>query len=110
MENNQKKMIGIKQSYFNRNFSWTLFISVLMFAVIYSCSSDGFVDGNETSDIVKSDEFTAFTSDCELAMDKFVSYANTLTQDEFDELMYNLNNDDYMSEVVNRAGLEEDLQ
>ena len=37
MENNQKKMIGIKQSYFNRNFSWTLFISVLMFAVIYSC-------------------------------------------------------------------------
>ena len=24
--------------------------------------------------------------------------------------VYNLNNDDYMSEVVNRAGLEEDLQ
>lgn len=87
-----------------------LCIFALLLFVMYSCNSEENPIKVKSLDIVSSDDFEDFVVNSDLAMDKFVSYTRTLTQDEFDELMYNLNNDDYMTEVINKAGIEKELQ
>lgn len=59
--------------------------------------------------ISESDEFVDFTASSNSLAEKFLAYTKTLSQTEFDELMYNLNNDEYMSEVVTKAGIEKDI-
>lgn len=82
--------------------------------IISSCSSDehGFeVDGEPTlvNSVAESDEFLDFKLHCMSLAEKVQSYTSTLTKEEFDELMNNLNNDDYMMRIVDGVNLMEDL-
>ena len=43
-----------------------------------------------------------------LLAEKLKSYTSTLTPEEFDELMNNLNNDDYMIELVSKVDIEKE--
>lgn len=45
---------------------------------------------------------------CMLLAEKLKSYTSTLTPEEFDELMNNLNNDDYMIELVSKVDIEKE--
>lgn len=58
--------------------------------------------------IAESDELLDYGMNCMLLAEKLKSYTSTLSPDEFDELMNNLNNDDYMMEIVNKIDLEKE--
>ena len=46
---------------------------------------------------------------CMLLAEKLKSYTSTLSPEEFDELMNNLNNDDYMMEIASKVNLDQEL-
>lgn len=101
---------------------------------IYSCSADGYYsdeveiekseitntralssrminDGTTLIDsIASSDEFWEFEMSSELLADKFHEYTSTLSEEEYDKLMENLNDDDYVEDFMRKANLENELQ
>ena len=99
---------------------------------IYSCSADGYysdeIEKNEVTNtralssrminngstlidsIASSDEFWEFERNSELLSDKFQAYTSTLSAEEYNKLMENLNDDDYMEEFIGKANLEKELQ
>ena len=58
--------------------------------------------------IAESDELLDYGMNCLLLAEKLKSYTSTLTPEEFDELMNNLNNDDYMIELVSKVDIEKE--
>lgn len=58
--------------------------------------------------IAESDELLDYGMNCMLLAEKLKSYTSTLSSEEFDELMNNLNNDDYMIELVSKIDIEEE--
>ncbi len=46
----------------------------------------------------------------ELLADKFHEYTSTLSEEEYDKLMENLNDDDYVEDFMRKANLENELQ
>lgn len=67
--------------------------------------------GNSLIDsIASSDEFWEFEISTELLSDKFHDYTSELNEEEYDKLMENLNDDDYMEEFIKKANLEKELQ
>lgn len=78
--------------------------------VIYSCSSDECEYTNESNELIdsitKSDEFWDFELSSELLAGKFQDYTSKLDSVEYDKLMENLNNDDYMEDFIRKANLE----
>ena len=60
--------------------------------------------------IATSDEFWEFERNSELLSDKFQAYTSTLSAEEYNKLMENLNDDDYMEEFIGKANLEKELQ
>ena len=60
--------------------------------------------------IAISDEFWEFERNSKLLSDKFQAYTSTLSEEEYDKLMENLNDDDYMEEFIRKANLEKELQ
>lgn len=67
--------------------------------------------GNSLIDsIASSDEFWEFEISTELLADKFSDYTSTFNEEEYDQLMVNLNDDDYMEEFIKKANLEKELQ
>ena len=56
--------------------------------------------------IATSDEFWEFERNSELLSDKFQAYTSTLSAEEYNKLMENLNDDDYMEEFIGKANLE----
>lgn len=101
---------------------------------IYSCSSDDFYsdemqmdkDGMVTSralssrmmnqgetlmdSIAASDEFWEFEMSSQLLAEKFDKYISTLSEEDNDKLMENLNNDEYMKVIMKESNLENELQ
>ena len=99
---------------------------------IYSCSTDGYysdeIEKNEVANtralssrminngstlidsIASSDEFWEFEMSSELLADKFHEYTSTLSEEEYDKLMENLNDDDYVEDFMRKANLENELQ
>lgn len=101
---------------------------------IYSCSSDDFysdemqmdkngmvtsralssrmMDQGETlmDSIAISDEFWEFEMSIQLLAEKFDHYISTLSEEENDKLMENLNNDEYMEIIMKESNLENELQ
>lgn len=99
---------------------------------IYSCSADGYysdeIEKNEVTNtralssrminngstlidsIASSDEFWEFEMSSELLADKFHEYTSTLSEEEYDKLMENLNDDDYVEDFMRKANLENELQ
>lgn len=99
---------------------------------IYSCSADGYyseeIEKNEVTNtralsskminngstlidsIASSDEFWEFEMSSELLADKFHEYTSTLSEEEYDKLMENLNDDDYMEDFARKANLQDELQ
>lgn len=59
--------------------------------------------------IAETDEFLDYGTSCMLLAEKLKSYTSTLSPEEFDDLMKNLNNDDYMLEIANKVNLEKEL-
>jgi len=85
-----------------------------MNVVIFGCSSDEDGSNNRTKNtlmdsVTESDEFIDFVDMSEVLSNKTLSYTSTLSQEEFDELMYNLNNDDYMEEFVTKANIKNEI-
>ncbi|WP_294628542.1 hypothetical protein [uncultured Bacteroides sp.] len=82
-----------------------------MNVVISSCSSDedGSTKNTLIDSVAESDEFLDFVEISEALSDKTLSYTSTLSQEEFDELMYNLNNDDYMEEFMAKANIKNEI-
>ena len=79
-----------------------------------SCSSDEDGSDNRTKNalmdsVAESDEFIDFVDMSEVLSKKTLSYTSTLSQEEFDELVYNLNNDDYMEEFVTKANIKNEI-
>ena len=60
--------------------------------------------------IASSDEFWEFEMSSELLADKFHEYTSTLSEEEYDKLMENLNDDDYMEDFARKANLQDELQ
>ena len=60
--------------------------------------------------IASSDEFWEFEMSSELLADKFHEYISTLSEEEYDKLMENLNDDDYMEDFARKANLQDELQ
>lgn len=52
--------------------------------------------------IATSDEFGEFERNSELLSDKFQAYTSTLSAEEYNKLMENLNDDDYMEEFIGK--------
>lgn len=100
---------GIKKG-FTTLFVVTVIVSMASF--MYSCSNNEIEATHESTitAVSESDEFLDFVSSSDLAAKKFLAYTKTLNQAEFDELMYNLNNDEYMAEVITKAKIENELQ
>lgn len=126
-------MIGNKK----RN-SWCMvaFASIAMVALcIYSCSAEEYEDANEQDaaksevlqsrahtlemrysgnelidSVAASDEFWEFIMSSRLLAQKFDAYASTLSNEEYDGLMENLNDDEYTEEFIAKAKLEKELQ
>lgn len=108
--------------------------SLTAIIIIYSCSTDEYYigetqmkengitntralssrminDGSTLIDsIASSDEFWEFEMSSELLADKFHEYTSTLSEEEYDKLMENLNDDDYVEDFMRKANLENELQ
>ena len=53
---------------------------------------------------------TTFFNSCNSNDYKFQAYTSTLSAEEYNKLMENLNDDDYMEEFIGKANLEKELQ
>ncbi len=108
--------------------------SLTAIIIIYSCSTDEYYigetqmkengitntralssrminDGSTLIDsIASSNEFWEFEMSSELLADKFHEYTSTLSEEEYDKLMENLNDDDYVEDFMRKANLENELQ
>lgn len=119
-----------------KNLSYAIVFAcgILATFFIYSCSNDDYY-ANETEagtngiaktrafssrmmngeytlidSIATSDEFWEFQMSSELLAEKFDAYASSLGEEDYDKLMENLNNDDYIDEFIQVANMEEVLQ
>lgn len=119
-----------------RNLSYVIVFAcgILTTFFIYSCSSDDYyadeteagangvaktrafssrmMNGEYTliDSIATSDEFWEFEMSNELLAEKFKAYTSTLSEEEYDYLMENINNDDYTAEIIKKADLNDVLQ
>ncbi len=120
-----------------RRNSWYVvaFTGVLLATVfVYSCSNDEYDYTNASQleekgivhtralnsrmaecetlldSIAASDEFWEFEMSSKLLSDKFTAHTSTWSEERFDELMYNLNDDDYMAELTKEMNLEKELE
>lgn len=115
-------------------YAMTLAFGLATIFIIHSCSTDEYysdelqIEGNGipqksalSSDIINntnllidsiaiSDEFWEFERNSKLLSDKFQAYTSTLSEKEYNKLMENLNDDDYMEEFIRKANLEKELQ
>ena len=60
--------------------------------------------------IASSDEFWEFEMSSELLAEKFKTYTSTLNEEEYEYLIENMNDDDYMAEVIKKADMNDVLQ
>lgn len=90
-------------------FMVTLSVSMILFSQSCDSNEEEFVNVS-ASTIAETDEFVDFIICSSALQDKFLAYTKTLNQSEFEELMNNLNNDEYMFDIVDKAGLEDDIQ
>lgn len=110
----------------------TAFICMLSAILgIYSCNVDEYqyIDESETAEngtmlfsktrnsenalidsVANSDEFYEFEICSEQLADKFSAYSSKLSNEEYDKLMGNLNDDEYMEDFIKKANLEKELQ
>lgn len=119
-----------------RNLSYVIVFAcgILATFFIYSCSNDNYyadeteagangvaktrafssrmMNGEYTliDSIATSDEFWEFEMSSELLAEKFKAYTSTLSEEEYDYLMDNMNNDDYMVEVIKKADMKDVLE
>ena len=93
-------------------------IGMLVLSVIFTLSScnsenDKVVEeeGNDQiiDRVIESNEYMEFRVSCMALAEKLKSYTSTLSLEEFDELMSNLNNDDYMAELVGKIDVKNEL-
>lgn len=98
---------------------------------IYSCNVDDYqyINESETAEneitpfsktrnsgnvlidsVANSDEFYEFEICSEQLADKFSAYTSKLSHEEYDKLMENLNDDEYMEDFIKKANLEKELQ
>lgn len=97
------------------NLSLGVFMFIACLSVsITSCSSEEpnlEIEKESTliNSVAESDEFLDFKMHCLSLAEKVQSYTSKLSKEEFDELMNNLNNDDYMMRIVDGVNLIEDL-
>lgn len=99
---------------------------------IFSCSNDEYFETQKTDvngtnktralltrmasqksalidSVASSDEFWEFEMSSKRLADKFKAYTSKCGQEKYDELMNNLNNDDYLEELIKLASLENEL-
>lgn len=60
--------------------------------------------------IALSDEFWEFEMNSQLLVEKFQNYTSTLNEKEYNRLMENLNNDDYVECFIKEANLDNELR
>lgn len=119
-----------------RNLSYVIVFAcgILATFFIYSCSNDDYytdeteagtngiaktrafssrmMNGEYTliDSIASSDEFWEFEMSSELLAEKFKTYTSTLNEEEYEYLIENMNDDDYMAEVIKKADMKEVLE
>ncbi|MDE6819988.1 MAG: hypothetical protein K2P55_08445 [Bacteroides acidifaciens] len=115
-------------------YAMTLVFGLATIFIIHSCSTDEYYSDelqieengiprksalssniiNNTNSLIDSiaisDEFWEFERNSRLLADKFQAYTSTLSEEEHDKFMENLNDDDYMEEFIRKANLEKELQ
>lgn len=85
--------------------------SAVLILLIQSCNSDKDDIANiPVIDLTETIEFTEYVTASNALQDKFLAYVNTLNQIEFEELMNNLNDDEYMQGILYKAGVENDIK
>lgn len=95
------------------------FLVMLVALISQSCNSDNYGSVASSSmnnshelvinSIVESDEFLDFEINSKLVSEKVQAYISKLSKEEFDELMYYRNDDDYMDDFVNKAGISSEI-
>ena len=97
---------------------YCLIVLVLIVSVIfvgYSCGADEPEEGKQEAktqlmnSIIETSAFLDFKRYNNEVCRKVLDYTSTLNQKEFDKLMYNLNNDDFMEDFINKAGVKDKL-
>lgn len=59
--------------------------------------------------VVTSDELVDYEKSCMALAEKLKAYTSTLAIEKYDDLMNNLNNDDYMMDIANKVDLTKEL-
>lgn len=94
--------------------SFVLASAVSMILLIQSCNSDkddiANIPNIPVIDLTKTIEFSEYVTASNALKDKFLAFVNTLNQIEFEELMNNLNDDEYMQGIIEKAGVENDIK
>ena len=120
--------------YINLSYVIVFACGILATFFIYSCSNDDYytdeteagtngiaktrafssrmMNGEYTliDSIASSDEFWEFEMSSELLAEKFKTYTSTLNEEEYEYLIENMNDDDYMAEVIKKADMNDVLQ
>lgn len=93
-------------------------IGLLVLSVIFmlsSCNSENDIVVEEKGNdqmidrVIESNEYMEFRESCMALAEKVKSYTSTLSLEEFSKLMDNLNNDDYMAELVDKIDAKNEL-
>lgn len=93
-------------------------IALLVLSAIFmlsSCNSENNIvieenDNEQMIDrVIESSEYMDFRMSCMALAEKLKSYTSTLSLEEYTELMDNLNNDDYMTELVSKIDVKNEL-
>lgn len=82
-----------------------VFVSTIL--CIQSC---GLNEEESFNSNLESDEFVDFAMSSNLLLDNFLEYTNSLTDKEFENLIYHINDDEYISDIFQKAGINKDIE
>lgn len=86
----------------------TVIIEVSTFLSIQSCDSDDTMDPFTV--VAESNEFIDFSESTNVLFESFLGYTNSLTEEEFDNLMLHIDDEEYIADLMERANLEQEIE
>lgn len=82
-----------------------VFVSTIL--CIQSC---GINEEESFNSNLESDELVDFAMSSNILFEKFLEYTNSLTDKDFEDLILHINDDEYISDIIQKAGIEKDIE
>lgn len=86
----------------------TAIIVISFFLSIQSCDSDD-TDKSLTA-IAESEEFINFSESTNTLFKNFLRYTNSLTEEEFDDLMLHIEDKEYLADLMEKANIKQEIE